>query len=156
MHALVDISRFPVGLDIDYTSPEEVEAVKALTAEAEGFVYSYHWMPPVESLTLAFGVGPMIGLFLMRFEPGGLPEDWERWVVVGDLPSMHFETDDTPTPDIALDLYCAIAENWAENVLHSQDLSDSYPLDVPPTEDNARMLLDRVDFIRTKIIPLAQ
>jgi len=86
MVALIETSRFPVGIDIDYDSPEEVEALKALTAEAHAFVHSYRWTPPVETLTLAFGVGPMIGLFLMRFEPGGPPEDRERWVVVGDLP----------------------------------------------------------------------
>lgn len=42
-------------------------------------------------------------------------------VVVGDLPSMHFETDDTPEPWLALKLYCAIAQVWADNVSESSD-----------------------------------
>ena len=155
MAKLIDTSRFPVGEDIDCDSPEEVEGVKALTAQAEAFVNSYRWTPPIESLTLAFGVAPMLGLYLMRFEPGGKPEDRERWVVVGDLPSMHFETDDTPEPWLALKLYCAIAQDWADNVLAGRDLSDSYPIPVAPTAEHAEMLLSRIEFIRTKLIPLA-
>ena len=156
MVQLVDTSRFPVGRNIDYTSDEEVTAISALTAEARAFVDSYRWTPPVESLTLAFGIGPIIGLFLMRFEPGGKPEDRERWVVVGDLPSMHFETDDAPEPWLALELYCAIAQDWADNVLAGSDLSDSYPIPVAPTREHAEMLLKRVDFIRTKLVPRAR
>ncbi|WP_304186611.1 DUF4826 family protein [Phenylobacterium aquaticum] len=155
MVTLVDTSGFPVGLDIDYEGVDEVAAIQALTVEAHAFANSFRWLPPIEKLKLAFGVGPILGLFLMRFAPGGKPEDRERWVVVGDLPSMHFETDDTPTPALALRLYCAIAQDWAENVLEGRDLSDSYPVDATPTAEHARMLLDRIEFIRTELIPLA-
>jgi len=156
MLRLIDTSRFPVGRDIDYDSPEEVEAIRALTAEAKSYVASYRWTPPIEKLTLAFGIGPIIGLYLMRFAPGGKPEDRERWLVVGDLPSMNFETDNTPEPWLALKLYCAIAQDWADNVLDGRDLSDSYPLDVAPTKEHAQMLLDRISFIRKEFIPLAR
>jgi len=91
----------------------------------------------------------------MRFEPGGDPRDAERWVVVGDLPSMHFETDDYLTPAIALRLYCAIAQDWADAVLTGRDLSESYPIPVAPTKEYAEMLLSRVDTIRKDFIPLA-
>lgn len=128
----------------------------ALTTQARAFVDSFRWTPPVEALTLAFGVGPMIGLYLMRFEPGGKPEDRERWVVVGDLPSMHFETDDAQEPWLALELYCAIAQDWADNVLAGRNLSDSYPIPVAPTREYAEMLLSRIDFIRRKLVPLAR
>ena len=156
MVALVDASLFPVGRDIDYAGEEEVEAIQALTAEAQAFTGSFRWRPPIESLTLAFGVGPILGLYLMRFEPGGRPEDRERWVVVGDLPSMHFETDDTPLPWLALELYCAIAQDWADNVLAGRDLSESYPIPVEPTREHAEMLLSRIEFIRTELVPLAR
>ena len=75
--------------------------------------------------------------------------------MVGNLPSMHFETDDTPTPALALELYSAIAQDWAENVLAGRDLSESYPIPVAPTREHAENLLGRIDFIRTKLIPLA-
>jgi len=152
----IDTSRFPVGRDIDYESAEELEGLEALKTAAWDFVGSYRWTPPIADLVLAFGVAPILGLYLMRFEPGGRPEDAERWVVVGDLPPMHFETDDTPTPVLALHLYCAIAEDWADNVLEGRDLSDSYPIEVAPTQEYAEMLKGRIDFITRELIPLAQ
>lgn len=152
---LIDTSAFPVGKNIDYASPEEARAIEELTAAALEFVDSYRWTPPVADMVFAFGVAPIIGVYLMRFEPGGKPEDAERWVVVGDLPSMHFETDDAHTPAVALRLYCAIAQDWADNVLAGRDLSDSYPIPVEPTAEYAKMLLSRIAFIREKLIPLA-
>lgn len=152
---LIDTSAFPVGEDLDYESEEEVELLKALTARAWGFVDSYRWTPPIADLVLAFGVAPIIGLYLMRFQPGGDPRDAERWVVVGDLPSMHFETDDAPTPALALELYCAIAQDWADNVLEGRDLSESYPIPVAATREHAEMLLSRIETIRENFIPLA-
>jgi hypothetical protein len=155
MDQRIDVSGFPVGIDIDYESDEERAGLKLLTEDAWSFVNSYRWTPPVADLVMAFAVAPVLGLYLMRFEPGGRPGDAERWVVVGDLPSMHFETDDTPTPALALQLYCAIAQDWADNVIAGRDLSDSYPIPVEPTGEHAEMLLSRVDFIRTELIPLA-
>ncbi|MBL8771333.1 MAG: hypothetical protein JNK30_08105 [Phenylobacterium sp.] len=155
MNARVDISSFPVGQNIDYQGAEAVAALEALTTEARAFVDSYRWAPPVEDLVLAFGVGPIIGLYLMRFEPGGKQEDRERWVVVGDLPRMHFETDEAPTPALALTRYCAIAGYWADNVLAGADLSDSYPIEAAPTPEHAEMLNGRIDFILRELVPLA-
>lgn len=156
MDQLIDIAGFPFGRDIDYSSPEAVEGLRRLEAEANAFAASRSWSFPVSELVLAFGVAPILGLFLIRFQPGGLPEDAERWMVVSDLPSMHFETDDTPTPALALQLYCAIAQDWADAVLTGRDLSESYPIPVQPTDELAQMLLGRVDFIRRELIPLAE
>ena len=156
MSMRVDTSSFPVGINIDYESPEEIAELAELEAEAWVFMGGYHRTPPIESLVLAFGIGTILGLFLLRFAPGGKPEDAERWVVVGNLPSMHFETDDMQTPELALRLYCAIAQDWADNVLEGRDLSDSYPIPVAPTREHAEMLLGRVEFIREELMPLAR
>jgi len=155
MSYLIDTSSFPTGETLDYESEEELRELDALRQEAQRYLSTYSWDPPIAELVLAFGVAPIIALFLARRAPGARPEDAERWVAVGDLPSMHFETDDTPTPALALQLYCAIAQDWSDNVLAGRDLSDSYPIPVAPTREHAEMLLGRVDFIRTKLIPLA-
>jgi hypothetical protein len=155
MSARIDTSRFPVGKDLDYAGEEERRRLAALTHEARSFVRGWRWDPPVAELVMAFAVAPILGLFLMRFAPGGRPEGAERWVVVGDLPSMHFETDDTQTPARALELCCAIAQDWANGVLAGRDPSDSYPFPIDPTRANAERLLDRVEFIRENLIPLA-
>lgn len=155
MTVRIDTSRFPVGKDVDYLGGEERAHLAKLTDDARRFVDGWRWDPPVSELVLAFAVAPILGLFLMRFAPGGRPEDAERWVVVGDLPAMHFETDEARTPARALELCCAIAQDWADGVLTGRDLSDSYPFPIDPTRANAERLLDRVEFIRENLIPLA-
>lgn len=155
MSQLVDTSSFPTGENLDYESEGELRELDVLRAEAWRYLHTYSWDPPIADIVLAFGVAPILALFLARREPGTRPEDAERWVVVGDLPSMHFETDDTPTASLALQLYCAIAQDWADNVLAGRDLSESYPIPVAPTPELEENLLGRVDFIRTKLISLA-
>lgn len=155
MHDLIDTSQFPVGDNLDYTSPVEVESIRVLEAEVWDFLHGENQSKFVADVVFAFGLAPKLGLFLLRFKPGGKPEDAERWAVVGDLPPMHFETDDTPTPALALKLYCAIAQDWADNVIAGNDLSDSYPIEAAPTQEHAEMVLGRIDFIRTHLIPLA-
>jgi hypothetical protein len=155
MRARIDTSAFPVGKDLDYEGEAERGRLAALTDEAWRFVSGWRWDPPVAELVLAFAVAPILGLFLMRFAPGGRPEDAERWVVVGDLPSMHFETNDAPTPARALALYCAIAQDWADAVLAGRDLSESYPIPVAPTREHAESLKGRIAFIRENFLGLA-
>ena len=62
---------------------------------------------------------------------------------------------DARTPAEALQLYCAIAEDWAENVLTGRDLSDSYPIPVAPTREHGEMLKSRVHSIREMFVPIA-
>lgn len=127
MSQLVDTRAFPTGKNLDYESEDERRELEALRAKAWRYLHTYSWNPPIADLVLAYGLAPAFALFLARREPGARPEDAERWVVVGNLPSMHFEADDTPTPALALRLYCAIAQDWADNVLAGRDLSESYP-----------------------------
>lgn len=131
--------------------------LRALADDARAYVQSFRWAPPITELLLAFGVGKVIGLFLVRFAsglPGEGEGDTEQWVVVGDLPSACFETD-VRTPSEALRLYCAIAQDWADNVMAGRDLSQSYPIAVAPTREHAEMLLSRVAGIRKMFMPIA-
>ena len=155
MYDLIDTSQFPVGNNLDYESPAEVERIRTLEADLWSLLHRDNLTGVVEEVVFAFGLAPKLGLFLVRFKPGGKPEDAERWAVVGDVPPMHFETDDTPTPALALRMYCAIAQDWADNVMAGRDLLDSYPIEAAPTREHAEMLLGRIEFIRTKLIPLA-
>lgn len=160
MANFVDSSGFPVGApDIDYESTEERADLETLREDARYFFETRSGSPPIEDLVLAFGVSPILALFLVRhadpIQSGERAGDVESWVVVGDLPFMLFETDEAPTPVVALELYCAIAQDWAERVLGDGDLSESYPIPVKPTEGNANLLLSRIEFIREKLIPLA-
>jgi hypothetical protein len=157
----VDTSSFQLGVPPDYDDEAEAEEEagwqRGLRERALSYISAFRWAPPVKEILLAFGVGKVIGLFLVRFTEGLRGEgegDTECWVVTGDLPSMYFETD-ARTPADALRLYAAIAEDWAEAVLTGRDLSQSYPVPVAPTKEHAQMLKGRVEFIREKFVPIA-
>jgi len=107
-------------------------------------------------MLLAFGVGEVIGLFLIRFErpvPDGEEDEAEVWIVVGDIPTI-FLAAEPRTPADALRLYRVIAEDWADKVLAEEDLSEAFPISAAPTREHAEMLKSRLEFIREKFIPL--
>src|SRR5678816_4639694 len=117
----IDTSSFQYGVPPDEDAEVEQPLLDALVGEARAFVESQRWAPPISELLLAFGIGGVIGLFLVRFEHGitsgeGQGDD-EVWLVVGDMPSIYFETEDIETRADALSVYCNIAEHWADHVV---------------------------------------
>lgn len=157
MNPPIDTACFQLGVPPGDDIDEEGALLRELEERALAYVTSRSWAPPVRDMLLAFGVGGVIGLFLVRFArglPGEGQGDTERWVVVGDMPTMNFETD-ARTPAEALQLYCAIAEDWADNVLAGRDLADSYPIPVAPTREYGEMLKSRVGSIRKMFVPIA-
>lgn len=160
MTVKIDTDTFQFGVSPDGSMEGEALLLEILAQDARAFVQSHHWAPPIAELLLAFGIGGIIGLFLVRFE-GGIVSgegqgDTEIWVVVGDLPSIYFETEDIGTRAEALETYCNIAEDWADRVIAGHDLSDSYPIPVAPTYEHAGMLKSRIDTIRNNFIPLVE
>jgi hypothetical protein len=152
----IDISTFQLGVAAGEDIQEEAPLLDALAAEARTFVESHATAPPIKDLLLAYGVGGIIGLFLARFArplTGELQGETELWVVVGDLPSVCFETEGVSTPSYALKVYCAICRDWAEAVLEGRDLREFYPIKAAPTREHAEMLMGRIAFVREKFIP---
>lgn len=156
MLPFVDASGFLTLPDLTGEDEEEAELLTRLAAEAEGYVRSFEWCPPIERTYLAFGVGGIIGLFLFRFtRPIANGEDQELWVVVGDMPPAYFVTESAPNAPEALAAYCELMEDWAQAILSGGDVSECYPIAAAPTEEHARMLLSRLDTIRRDFIPMA-
>lgn len=77
-------------------------------------------------------------------------------MVVGDLPSIYFETEDIETRAEALRVYCNIAEDWADRVIAGEDLSESYPIPVEATQEHANMLKSGIETVRREFIPLVE
>ena len=65
MSQRVDTSRFPVGINLDYESAEEVAELADLEARAWAFMNGWNWTPPIQDLVLAFGRGGVLGLYLV-------------------------------------------------------------------------------------------
>jgi hypothetical protein len=156
MPSAINTSGFQPSPEISGEHDEDTELLKQLAGEAEAYVQSFKWCPPIEQTYLAFGVGGIIGLFLVRFaRPIGGFEDQELWVVVGDLPAAYFVTEDARTAPDALEAYCELMEDWAERVLSGGDVSDCYPVAAEPTAEHARMLLSRLEHVRQEFVPIA-
>lgn len=162
MSPLVDARHFPVAAnELDYAEPAHVAALPELRARAEAHVMSWSSSQPIQELVFAFGLAPIVAVFLVRFarpiERGELAGEREMWAVAGDLPEMCFETTDAPTPADALRLYCAIAWDWGQAALgRRHDISESYPIPVKPTRKYAKMLLGRVKMLRKRWVPVAR
>lgn len=45
----------------------ETALLRELAQEARVFIEDFPWSPPIEDLYLGFGVGGVIGIFLVRF-----------------------------------------------------------------------------------------
>ena len=159
MIKLVDTACFqPTVLPGDSDYEQEDALLAAMADDAHNYLMDYWPTPPITELILAFGVGNIIALFLARLSrplTGEMEGETELWVVVGDAPSICFETTDAPTPALALELYCCIAQDWADNILAGRSLSDSFPITAEPTIEHANMLKSRIEMYRNHYIPVA-
>lgn len=154
MSAAVAKSSFQVVPDLVGDDDEDTDLLRSMAQEARDYIGGFRWAPPVSRQYLAFGVGGILALFLMEFERAieGF-EDRQLWTVVGDLPPAYFVTDECPAPRDAIETYCQLMEDWADQVLSGRDLSDAFPIEAAPTQEHAQMLKSRLEFIRTKLIP---
>jgi len=161
MSQLVDATHFPLGApELDYADAAHLAALPELRARAEAHVMSWSSSQPIRAMVFAFGLAPIVAVFLVRFERpigrGALAGETEMWALAGDLPEMCFETSDAPTPADALRLYCAIAEDWGQAALGRRDVSRCYPIPLEPTREHGKMLLGRVKLLRKSWVPIAR
>jgi hypothetical protein len=153
----VNTARFQHYPDLDGGDAEETAFLLPMADEALAYIRGFRWAPPIRDLYLAFGIGKIIALFLVRFErpiKGDLDE--ELWVVVGDMPSAYFVTEAAPDPAEALTAYCELMEDWADRIFEGRDLEGSYPIPVAPTIEHAGMLKSRMETIRKEFVPMAE
>lgn len=156
MNPPVDTTGFQLG---GVPEPEEDARLAEMESEARAFLASFPWAKPVEEMLLAFGVSRILSLFLVRFREPIVWEgesDTELWVVVGDLPSAYFATDDSPNAEEALETYAVFMEDWADRILSGESLEGAYPIAAAPTSEHAAMLKSRTAFIRSEIVPLVR
>jgi len=152
--ASIDVSEFQLAPHLVGEDAEDTEQLRTMAREAETYIASHHWAPPIDQLLLGYGLGGVLALFLAKFAellPSG--EDC-LWVVVGDLPSAYFVVDAAHNARDALSVYCELMDDWADRVLAKGDLGEAFPVEAAPTEEHAQMLKSRLQFIREKVIPI--
>ena len=151
---MVDRGKFQRFSDITGDDADDTRLLREMAEEARRYITSHSWCPPQKDLFLACGVGGVIALFLVDFTEkiGGSPDD-SLWLVVGDLPSAYFVTENATHPRAALETYCNLMDDWITAVLDDGDLDEVYPVEAEPSEQNARELESRLRFLRAEILP---
>jgi hypothetical protein len=133
---------------------EETSLLQEMLVEARRYLTSFRWCPPISEEYLGFGIGKVFAVFLFRFaEHRTQADDW-LWVVVGDLPSAYFVVDDAPNPRRAAEVYCRLMQDWVFAVLNKTAMEDVFPVNAVASEEMARMLDSRVQFIQKKLVPM--
>ena len=130
--------------------------VKSLHGKAARGMAKLPWIGKamIEESHVGIFIPGVIGVFLVKFDkPVAAGRKHYVWVVVGDLPSCAFTTEETATAAEALEWYCVLMSDWSAAVLEKSSLDDVYPVDAPTSPKNARSLASRVRFLRRHVIP---
>jgi hypothetical protein len=132
---------------------EEGNDIPPLYEEAKSFLYSHKWCKKIVKgwYDEEFSILDKLGVFLFKIEPINDDVDNHIWIVVGDLPSIYLDAS-VETCKEALETYCELMSEWADNVLQGQSLEENYPVEVEPTEENAELLKKRIAFIRKELL----
>jgi hypothetical protein len=120
--------------------------------EASSFIRQFSWCKGVKEAYFGLGVGGVVAAFLFRIVPIDKNDEW-LWVIIGDLPSAYLVTDEASNPSAALRVYCKMMEEWIQSVRDGKSLDDVFPVNVPPTNQNADLLAKRIALLRDEILP---
>ncbi len=135
---------------------DDTRLLRELASRARNYVGSFHWSVPVKDLYLGVGIGGVVAVFLIHFTKPVAETDEYLWVVVGDVPSAYFVTDDAPDPLSALHVYCELMDDWVKAVRGGTVGEDVFPVEAPEDEEHAAMLEQGLAFIRGKLLPQFQ
>jgi len=158
----VDTSGFQLYPEIVGDDEEETALLQEAADRVLRLTRPVRGSPPVKHLYLAWGIGGLICLFLLEYEWRFDEREGDLyWTVIGDVPVAYLpiqadfypEGETLSDPRDGLEFYCNAMENWADTVLEGGDLSGCYPVSAAPTEEHARMLKSRIEFIREKLMP---
>ncbi|HET8555027.1 MAG TPA: hypothetical protein VFL78_09395 [Rhodanobacteraceae bacterium] len=139
--------------DIAGDSNVDTAKLREMAAMAKDYLKSFSWCPPINNIYLAYGVGGIVAVFLVDFPWKIQGTDDELWVIIGDLPSAYLVVEPMDDEAHALERYCDLMDQWIAAVRNSDDLSGVFPVSVEPTVKHAEMLYNRIEFLRTEIIP---
>jgi hypothetical protein len=146
-----NIYREVSGISGDDT--EDTELLLSMSKNAQDYIKSFAWCPPISGTYFAYGVGGVVAVFQVEFAQKIKGTDDKLWIVVGDLPSAYLVVERVDDPGLALERYCELMDQWVVTVRKSGDFRDVYPVAVEPTLKNAESLNRRIDFLRTEVIP---
>jgi hypothetical protein len=152
----VDVSKMKPVDSIEGEDVVDTNLLRGMATEAREFICAQEWCEHIDHQYLAYGVGGVVALFMFQISPRFEDVDECLWGIVGDLPPAYIVVEDNPTAADALDAYCSEMEAWVEAVEKGDSVEDMIPVNAPPTRDYAGQLKGRLQFLRSKILPLAR
>jgi len=144
---------FPSCDEIVGEDAEDTGLLRGHAGEAWAYLESFSWCGGVLDCRLAFGVGGVVGVFLLEIAPLG-DADPQLWVITGDLPPLYLSTVDFGSAHDALHAYVGERWAWARCVeAGGQPGEDVAPVGVEPTIEFARDLRVRLEFLEKNVLP---
>ena len=133
---------------------EETKLLQGMLEEAKEFLGAFDWCESIADSYFGLGVGGIVAVFLFKIRPKREGIDDLLWVVVGDLPPAYLVTDNSPSPNLALEGYVELMSEWVEAATNGKPVDELIPVNVAATPENAKLLQPRLAFLSAEIIPL--
>jgi hypothetical protein len=147
-----DFSSVRPATEISGDDEDDTILLRQMHASARAYLASHEWCAEIRKEYYGFGIGGIVSVFLFQISPKQREVDEWLWVVVGDVPSAYFVTDEASNPTQALQVYVSLMREWIEAVRTGGSLDEVYPVRAEATPDNASALESRLNYIETDIL----
>jgi len=113
------------------------------------YLKSLDWIETYSDINFVRGWGSIITIFLVdiRDEEG----DDKIYVIIGDIPTAYLNYPIGSSYEI-LEEYVRVMSDWANKVLNHERIEECFPVRTKATEENARDLIKRLNFISENLI----
>jgi hypothetical protein len=128
------------------------KSISAFAEEAKEFLMSKTWCKNIITGYVGMQYEGILAVFYFEIEPISEEIDSSLWVITGDIPPAYLVTDRTPNPACALAVYVEEMNLWVDAVKNNKPLDDIIPVNVPPDMKYAKMLENRLTFIKERIL----
>jgi hypothetical protein len=132
---------------------KDTALLQEMAAKARAFLNSQKWCDEIENQYLGYGVGGVVAVFLCLISSRLEDVDSCLWVIVGDLPPAYIVTEENPTPAAALEAYIDEMMDWVSAVEQGDSTEELIPVNAPATIEYAKQLRNRLEFLRSTILP---
>jgi hypothetical protein len=148
----IDVNKM-INIDqLDSSNIESVDEVILLSKEAQDFLAAQSWCKRITNGFFDRGWGYTLAVFYFLIEPNKSDVPNSVWVITGDLPPAYIDVSDNPNGACAIHGYVIEMQEWVDAVLNGDSVDGLIPVNVPPERKYAKMLQERLKFIRKNIL----
>jgi hypothetical protein len=150
----IDLSSIIPISEMSGDCEEDTSLLNGMALEAQAFIKRFHWCLDIKDVYFGFGVGGVVGVFLIQITPANIEIDEYIWVIVGDLPPAYIVTDDSRNPSEALESYIFEMRQWVNAVEQGNSVEELIPVNAPANLETVNMLKSRLGSLEIEILPI--